>query len=259
MPGEKTELAFTLNISPMNRGRMDKHITVTSNDPKQPSVNLTLRTEIVPIYDFNPMNINVGDLRLGNSTNITVTVKRTDGKPLDITKAEGTAPMVQASLNPVEGSADSATIQVTITGDGAARRFNDSLRVIADNPGQPVMVIPINGRFVGDLVLTQDMLFWGVADRENWPGPAGETATTRKVVVSSNLADQKLELSELTSTVPELKVEFRPVAEGRSYELVATLDKLPKESTTGVIKFATNLKSQPHAEVRVTINILKRS
>ncbi|MCG3150077.1 MAG: hypothetical protein PCFJNLEI_03546 [Verrucomicrobiae bacterium] len=257
-PGEKTELAFTLSVNAMMRGVMAKHITVTSNDPQQPSVNLTLKAEVVPVYEYNPQVVNLSDLRGGSTTNVAVTVKRTDGKPVGLTKAEGATPQVRASLAPSEGAAESATIQIEVAGEGSPRRFNDSVRVFGENATQPLFVIPVTGRIVGDLALSQEMLFWGVADRDNWPGPRGEIATTRKIAVSSSVAEPQLELSHLTSSVPELKVELRPVTAGKAYELIAVLDKLPKESTSGTIKFDTNLKSQPTVEIKVTINILKR-
>ncbi|MEI6085377.1 MAG: DUF1573 domain-containing protein [Verrucomicrobiota bacterium] len=257
-PGEKTELAFTVNVGAMNRGHLEKHITITSSDPKQPSVNLTLKADIVSVYEFNPQSIMVGDLRLGSSTNTEIQVKRTDGKPLGVTKVEGAGTFVRTKLEATEGSNTTAIIRVEIVAEGVARRFNDSVRVFGENATQPLLVIPVGGRFVGDIALSQESLFWGVADSENWPGPRGEIATTRKIIISSNLPDQKLELTNLNSSIPELKVALKPVNEGKSFELVAILEKLPKESATGTIKFDTNLKSQPQLEIKVSINILKR-
>jgi hypothetical protein len=200
----------------------------------------------------------VGDLHLGSSSNIVIQVKRTDGKPLGLTKAEGIASNILAKVETTEGSTTTATVQVTIIAEGGARRFNDSVRVFGENATQPLFVLPVNGRFVGDIALSQEALFWGVADADNWPGTRGEVATTRKITISCNMPDKKLELKNLNSSIPEVKVQLKPVSDGKSYELVATMDKLPKESTTGTIKFDTNLKSQPTVELKLTINILKR-
>ena len=53
-PGERGELAFTLNVGP-NRATLQKHITVTSNDPKNPKVDLTVLAEYIPIFDLVPL------------------------------------------------------------------------------------------------------------------------------------------------------------------------------------------------------------
>lgn len=255
-PGEKTEVAFTVNVGAMTRGHLEKHITVTSNDAKQPSVSLTLKADLISVFEYSPQSIMVRDLHLGSTTNVTIQVKRTDGKPLSLTKAEGMSTNVSTKVETTEGDTSNATVQVTIVAEGSARRLTDSVRVFGENLSQPLFVVPVNGRFVGDISLSQDTLFWSVLDSENWPGQRGEVATTRKIVVSSTVTSQKLELTNPVSSIPELKIQLKTVNEGKSYDLVAVLDKLPKETTTGTIKFDTNLKSQPSVVVTFTINIL---
>lgn len=258
-PGEKTELQFSLNVGAMNRGHMSKQITITCNDPKQPSTVLTLKADIVSLYDITPTVLNAGDIRIGTETNLTLLVKRTDGKPHGITKADGTTAALKATFEPASGSVDSGTVRVTVTAEGAPRRFNDSVRIFGENTNQPVAVITVMGRVVGDLTLSQDTMFWGIANAEDWPGERGETATTRRIIITCSTTDTKPEFSNLRcETMPDLKVALKPVAEGKTYELSAVLEKAPKENAVGTIKFDTNLKSQPTVEVRYTINVMKQ-
>lgn len=58
-PGEKTEVAFTVNVGAMTRGHLEKHITVTSNDAKQPSVSLTLKADLISVFEYSPQSIMV--------------------------------------------------------------------------------------------------------------------------------------------------------------------------------------------------------
>src|SRR5437899_141971 len=76
--GEKGELGFTLNIPP-SRAKLEKQIYVTSNDAQTPRVTLTVKAEHEPLYDFNPSMLNL-TLHQGLTTNIIITVQRTDGQ-----------------------------------------------------------------------------------------------------------------------------------------------------------------------------------
>ncbi len=256
-PGEKTELAFTLNIS-SPRGHVEKHITVPSNDPNQPSVKLTLSADIVPTFEATPGNLNLGNLRQGAITNLAVTLTRLDGKPLGTNRVETGGKYLRAKLQPVEGSTNTVELKVEVEAEGAPRQVNDNIRVFSGDNTQPTVIVPISVRFVGDLTTTPEAQFWGIADPENWPGAHPEQAQ-RKFQIACNKPDTKLEIRKATSTIADVTVEVKPIEEGKTYEVVATLAKAPKQSERGSIKVETNLESQPTVELGLTINVLKRN
>jgi hypothetical protein len=257
-PGEKTEMDFTLNVASVTKGRTEKHITVPSNDPQQPTLQLTVRAEIIPIYDCVPSHLNLGDIALGTKTNVAVQIKRNDGQPLDIARLEANSEHIQVKLEPVEGLPAAGVIQIAVTGDGAARRFNNAVQLFKEGTPTPVVAIPVSGRIVGDLVLSQEAVFWGIADPANWPTERNrEAMTTRRIKITPNNPDTKLELTNLSTTIAELKVKVEPDADGKSLDLIAVLDKAPAESVRGTIKLDSNVKSQPVVEIPVTISVIK--
>ena len=52
-PGENGEIGFTLNLG-RYKAHLEKHITVTSNDPQTPHVELTVKADYTPLYDVAP-------------------------------------------------------------------------------------------------------------------------------------------------------------------------------------------------------------
>lgn len=257
-PGEKTDMEFTLTLGSIHRGIAEKHINLPSNDPQQPTLKLTVRAEIIPVYDCVPINFNLGDIRLGTSTNVTAQIKRNDGTPLDIVRVESNGEHIHARLEPVEGQPEAGLIRIEVRGDGAARRFNHAVQLYKDDIPTPVLAIPINGRLVGDLVLSQEAVFWGIADPANWPSERNrEAMTTRRIKISANNPETKLELSNLSSSIAELKVKLEPDPDGKSMDLIAVLDKAPAESLRGSIRLDSNIKSQPTIEIPVTISVIK--
>ncbi len=256
-PGEKTELTFTLTVG-TPRGHVEKHITVPSNDPGQPSVNLTLKADIIPTFEASPGNLTLGNLRQGTITNVSVTLTRLDGKPLGTNRVETGGKYLRAKLQPVEGSTNTAELKVEVEAEGAPRQVNDNIRVFSGDNTQPAILVPVSVRFVGDVTTTPEAQFWGIADPENWPGAHPEQAQ-RKFQIACNKADTKLEIRKTTSSLTNVTVEVKPLVEGKTYELVATLAKAPRQSERGSIKVETNLESQPTIELGLTINVLKRN
>ena len=258
-PGEKTELSFTITVGNTPRGHVEKRITVPSNDPKNSSAQLTVKADIVTVFDYTPQVLNVGDIHLGITTNFVIQIKRTDGKPLGITTVAANGDYLHPQLEPVANQINSVALRVEIVAAGAARRFNNFINVIGTDADRPLFTIPVSGRIVGDIVLQPPQLYWGIPDPENWPGLLGPAATQRRIVVSSGAADQKLEINNISCTVPEVKITLNPSADGKTFEIVAVINKVPKESVEGRIKFETNFPRQPVVEIPFTINVYRRN
>ena len=84
-PGGEAELTFSVNLGP-TRMQIAKFITVTSNDPQNPKTDLSVKVEFVPLFDVTPSWVIFDAIREGATTNVTVLVKRTDGKKLNLTQ-----------------------------------------------------------------------------------------------------------------------------------------------------------------------------
>jgi hypothetical protein len=256
-PGEKTELPFTLNVGTA-RGNVEKKITVTSNDPTQPSVILTLKAELVPTFDISPALISLGNIHQGSTTNITVQIKRLDGKPLGLTRADATQPNVRPKLEPVAGSTDTALLRVEIEAEGAPRPINDAVRVFAEDGVTAAINVPIGGRVVGDVMALPEQQFWGIIDPDNWPGSHPEQQSKR-FTVQCTKPGAVLEIKKASSDLPDISVEYKPLEAGKSYEVIATLAKAPKQTERGNIRLETNLDSQPYVDLGLTVNVIRRN
>jgi hypothetical protein len=257
-PGEKGELIFTMNVGNITRGHAEKHITVPSNDAATPSVNLTVRADIVPTFDLTPTQVPVGDIRQGVITNMVVQVKRVDGKKVNLSKVEATGSYIHATVVPVDGSDGTAVrVVVEINGQGSPRRFNETVRGYGDNPSQPVFQFPVYGRLVGDVTVNPEAVFWGIADPEHWPGARPELMTTRTITVTSNVADKPLAITNPSCSLTDITMSVSIVTTDKVYQVIAKLAAPPKDSERGSITFSTGLASQPTVTVPVTVNVLK--
>jgi hypothetical protein len=255
-PGEKGELVFTVRVGGQ-RGQLEKRITVPSNDPQSPSVSLALKVEMKQILDVSPGQLTVGSLRQGTITNLTVLVHRTDGKKLVISGAVPSSKMLRTRVEPVKGSDDqSANLIITVEGEGAPRPFNDNVRVMLEGVSQPAVIISVNGRLLGDVVLDYESLYWPIMGSSPLSAASSQALPTRQITVTSTRSDGPLEIANLSSTLTNMTVELVTIEKGKTYSVVAKLSETPKQSEQGAITFDTNTKVQPKITIPVTITVL---
>jgi hypothetical protein len=256
--GQKGELVFTLSVAGMTRGKVEKQITVPSNDPLVPAAYLTIKAELVSNYEIAPFEVIFGDLRAGNSAKFPVIIKRLDGKSLQIANTQPSSDLVQARVEPLTDYAGTAArVWVEVKAVGAPRRVAENVTLIGDD-AQQVAVIPVTGRIVGDVSVAPESVFWGINDPANWPGAFPELMTKRKMSVVLTQAGGTLELRNPTTTLPDMEVNIVPVEPGKSFDVVAVLKQPPKETIRGTITLETNIPSQPQIVVPVLINVLQR-
>ncbi len=163
-PGEKGELVFTVRVAGQ-RGQLEKHITVPSNDPQAGRISLSVKVEMKQVIDVTPQNIQLGNLQQGTTTNLTVLVHRTDGKKLVISKAESSNKLLLAHVESVEDSSNqSAKVVLEIQNEGVPRQFSENVKLSLEGIAQPVAVITVNGRLLGAVVVDPVMLYWPITD-----------------------------------------------------------------------------------------------
>jgi hypothetical protein len=255
-PGEKGELVFTVNVGGA-KGALEKHIRVPSNDPTNANVNLTIKVDLQQLFDITPSQVMIGDIHVGGTTNVTVQMRRSDGKKLSISKTEVVGDLATAKVEPGEDE-QSAKVVVTVTGKGASRRFGDQVKLFVDGAEQPAATVFVVGRLMGEITVTPEALYWGVQDPEKWPGSFPEMMTTRKVTIAADANGKPLEVTNIASSLKGVNLELVPVEKGKSYTLVAKLAEAPKESARGTITFDTNIPSEPNVTIPVMVNVLKR-
>jgi hypothetical protein len=256
-PGEKGELVFTVRVAGQ-RGALEKHITVPSNDPQAGRVSLSIKVEMKQIIEITPQNIQLGNLQQGTTTNVTVLVRRTDGKKLVISKAESSNKLLQVHVEPVESSSNqSANVILEIQNEGVPRQFSENVKVSLEGITQPVGVITLNGRLLGAVVVDPVMLYWPITDTSSTNSEA-LSLPAREIKISAARPDQPVEIKNLATNMKDLNLDLVTKDAGKAYVVVAKFASIPKQSMQGVITFETNAASQQKVTVPVTVTVLRK-
>ncbi len=258
--GEEAKLPFSMNISPSDNGVMEKYISVPSNDPLNSNVRLALRVTVQKLYDVDPQNIKLGDMSVGSVTNILVAIKRLDGNNFKITDVKTSQAVTAQLQEDKENDGKVYRYMLTVKPTGSPRSFAEMFDIHTNDEkmAQPVGRVILSGRLVGDIVVTPENLFWGIADPATWPGPQGQTASRRVVSISLLKNTVPLEIKEATSDVPNLKLEVVAREEGKRFEIQANLEKAPTELFRGAIVIKTNHAEMSEIKVPITINVFSR-
>ncbi len=101
-------------------------------------MSLSIKIEMKQILDVLPQNFQLGNIRQGTTTNVTVLVRRTDGNKLVISKAEPSNKMLTTRIEPVDSTNEqSAKIIIGIASEGTPRMFNDNVKVSLEGVAHP--------------------------------------------------------------------------------------------------------------------------
>jgi len=246
-PGDLGELAFTLTL-PKTRQAVHKGITIQSNDPQNPVTNLSIKGEVQPLYELSPLALSL-NLGRGESTNLQARVLRTDGQKLELTRLQSTQTWINGTIEtPPSANGKDSVIRVQVQAPDRIGFFSERLDGYVGKGEQPAFSINISGRVHGDLVVQPESVYWPLTS-------LSPSRQQRQVTVHSFVPGKRLELTNLSSSLAGVTLETRPQKDATSIELVARLESVPPNSTNGVIRFHTNVPSQPEVQIPVLLNV----
>lgn len=255
-PGEKGELVFVLTLGPA-AVEQEKIIAVPSNDPDTPVVSLHIKVATKTVLRAQPPSVSLGDLRLGATTNVTLTVRRLDERPLTIAKVESTSDLISIAHEPDPADPHAARLHFTVKAEGMPRHLSALARVFTDDSLGAALAISVYARLLGDIQLEPETLAWSMPDPATPTEMDEDILLSRTLIVSATQPGQTLRITKLASTIKDLKLTIEPVERNRKYLIEATLPRRLKESARGVVSFETNLPGLPKVEVPVEINVWK--
>jgi hypothetical protein len=246
-PGENAELEFTFALGTA-RAFLAKHITVFSNDPDRPEIELTINVDYTPLFDLTPRFFNLS-LRQGETTNLLARLARTDGQALNIQRMEPSQPWIDATIKRIDGA--NAQISLALKPGGVPRRISEVLRIIPEETNAPPAIIYLMGQVFGAVRLDPSTTVWNVTDRDALTKPGWETLATRKLIARSTTPGKPFHVRSLSSSIKEIKLESTPTSDG--YQITAVLTAIPAQSGRGTITVETDLADQPSVDAEITV------
>jgi hypothetical protein len=231
-------------------GADSKRVTVLTNDPSNPSIVLTAKSEVKPYLHAIPGYARFNVVQDQQEGSVDQSIWAEDGTDFKIVSATATADFLAVDVREAteeerleEAKGKQYQVAVTLSKDAPVGPITSALQITTDHPKQKTMSIPISGFVRPVLAVTP------------------QTANFRKIelkeplqanILVKNYAVEEIQLTNIQSTIPTISAEIVPLEEGRRYQIrLLVSPETPKGEFNGMLKIQTDSPKVPSLEVPV--------
>jgi hypothetical protein len=130
-PGESGVIKVRFHSIP-TPGNVTKHITVFSNDPKNPKLDLTIKAEVEIAISTTPKILTL-NLKKANAGIIPIVITAKDGKPFSINNFTSTGSVITADFDKTK-KATKYTFMAKVDLKKLKTRLNGNIKITIDHP-----------------------------------------------------------------------------------------------------------------------------
>jgi hypothetical protein len=234
---------------------LNKSVTITSDDPENPTTTISVRALIEVEFDFESPSLHVGRLAEKDSVTRLAYLRFKSVEPIKILDITSSSPLISARQigGPGEGS-DSNRIgfEITVAPGFPKGTFSETITVRSDHPRKPEATLHVSGVIPEDVELTRKSISFFIRG-------TGDSARYRpdSLFVVNNMAGQLLEVLGARDSSNRLNLEVTPVEEGRRYKLKVmpkVQDPASEGHVEGNVIITTN--NPAYKEVTLPYNIV---
>jgi len=248
-PGEKGFLKAKLAANVFWNGIVEKHLTVKSNDPDQPSVDLQFTAQIRPLLQFSPSSLVSVNYKRGDVIRQVFTITPGSDVPVEITGVTPGGPGTEARLLPAESGdkPGTARVEVTIRPPDTGGDFTRGVLLQTTHARVGAVPIVINGVAQDGFTVMPSLLY--LAGLRT----TADTGPPKIVTLSKRIGS--FHILSVTSDRPELKAEVRRPTNGEAAEegdgeiSIRYLGGLPQGQAEGKITVTTDDPARPTIEI----------
>jgi len=208
-PGARGIIAAQMNTLSF-RDKVTKHLTIFSNDPDRPQVDLTISASLLPLVKISPGRaavLAVADKAVSQE----FTLERNGGRPMKIVQVIPYASYLKAETTPLPGQGR-YRLTVTASPDAPLGRSTAAVAVWTDveKGGSLTFVITVDR----GIVTVPPMLFFGIVPQE--------MKTPREALATIQRKSTPFHIKSITVNDPNLAAKLETVREGAEYRVTVS-------------------------------------
>lgn len=252
-PGKTGKVRVTVDTKSFN-GPTAKGVTVYTNDPAAPTLELTVRADVGQFIKIKPgyaRFISVqGEEKEGK---IVQTLWTPDKSPLEIVKVESPYPYLKVRFweaKPEERLAENADqqqwkVEVHLSNDAPVGPLTEPVNVHTKHSKQKLVQIPVSGFVRPVMAVTPPVV------------DMGQVTGKEPVKFSLNVRNFATEPIKVTGIAGEgINAKIEPVQEGREYQVQVTFQPDAKGPVNGKLTLTTDSQKVPRIEVQLKGNVI---
>jgi len=248
-PGATGKVHAVVDSSTFN-GPISKGVSVFTNDPDHPQIELTVHAKIEPYIAVKPgyaRYITVqGEPQEGN---IVQTLWAPDGSSWDVTGVDSPYPYLTVAFHEAkpeerlpEAKGKQWKVEMKLSNNAKVGPLADYVTVHTNHPKQKVVQIPVSGFVRPVIAVTPPTADFGNIELKE---PLKRSLDIR------NFATEPIKVTGIDSSLPKgIEAKLEPINEGREYQVRVVVNPgLPKGPFTGKLTIHTDSPKVPTLEV----------
>jgi hypothetical protein len=254
-PGKTGKVHASVDTSTFN-GAIAKGMSVFTNDPATPQIELTIRAKVEPYISIKPGYARYVTVQ-GEPTegDIVQTLWASDGSSMDVTGVDSPWPFLKVTYReakPEERLPDAKgkqwKVEMKLSNDAKVGPLAEYVTVHTNHPKQKIVQIPVTGFVRPTVAVTPQVADFGTIDLKE---------PTKKVINIRNFATEPIKVTGVEDSVKGIEVKLEPLDEGREYQVQLTLSPaLAKGAFEGKLTIRTDSPKVPLLEVPLKGTIL---
>ena len=250
-PGATGKVHAEVDSSTFN-GPISKGVTVFTNDPDHPQIELTVHANVQPYIAVKPgyaRYITVqGEPQEGN---IVQTLWAPDGASWDVTGADSPYPYLTVTYHEAkpeerlpEAKGKQWKVEMKLANNAKVGPLADYVTVHTNHPKQKVVQIPVSGFVRPVIAVTPPTADFGSIELKE---------PLKRALDIRNFATEPIKVTGIDVSLPKgIDAKLESLTEGREYQVRVVLDpSLPKGPFSGKLTIHTDSPKVPTLEVEL--------
>jgi hypothetical protein len=249
-PGASGKIHTVLDTVQLT-GPSSKGLSVFTNDPAAPEIQLTIHLKVVPYIDVKPGYARFNVVRgMSETAKIVETLYGLDNQMTAITGVDSPYPFLSATYREAqegerlpEIKAKQWRLEVVMSADAPVGPIAGNMVVHTNHPKQPMVIIPITGFVRPTLAVTPPIGDFGTVKVE---GPVTHNLHVKV------FATEPIHVIGVDTSSKSIQASIRPLQDGREYEIDVTLaSTIEKGPLHGKLTIHTDSPKSPLVEVEI--------
>lgn len=250
-PGSIGRVEATLDTSNLS-GPIAKSLTVLTNDPNNPKLNLVVKANVKVRVTAQPNYARFMSVFGQGERHTTITVSSSEMRNFRIEDVQSPYPFLKVEYrrepSAEDVQSDTWLVEMTLASEPPVGPLADFVVIKTNHPFKPELKIPVSG-FVRPVLAVSPR----IAD-------FGNVELLRSQMTSlevRNLGGDEISLHDVQIDLQGVRGDIEAIEEGKVYKISLTLDPgMPKGAFKGTLKIRTSSPLQPVVEVELRGRVL---
>ena len=240
-PGQSTMLDVQYHGS-TNSGKTRIAVYLTTNDPDEPQVVVSLVGVIVGVIGVYPKHFYLGEIGQEESVRKSFVIHRPKFGLLKVKLVESSSPYIHTKLEKLNDKDLIARVHFEIKPGLPIGPLRETITVYTDAAKYPEIRVSIEGTVTGDLRVEPNQFFMGFLQVDT---------PVRRIIIIEKRGEADLEILKVENDLTIVQIRIVPLEPGRKYQIeaICTPTASSQKLVRDEVRIYTNSKKQPFLKI----------